>query len=127
MSGTTEKVSFNTDILNYTQKEFIMGLDAILNDNLPEGKTVDDFTGGYIQQLKNSNRLTCFFGTKEDGKNKSTVQIAIATEDLDLTYLMLKCKVQDLHNKTSKIKKVSMSSVMLDIVNKKPSSPFKKS
>ena len=98
---------------NYTIGELMITMDAILKHIAPEGKTIEDFTGGYIQQLKNSTRFTAFFGTKEGTNNKATAQYNIPPEDMDNMYLMLKAKIIDMNNVKSKVKMINISEMLL--------------
>jgi len=93
-----------------TIEELIEDIDLLLADNLPEGKTVDDFTGGYVQQLANSTKFVAYFGTKVGSNNKATSSIAIENNELDIMYMMLKAKIHDMRNKKSKVKTVSLAS-----------------
>lgn len=103
---------FNKGVLEMTVEQLIVGVNKLLNEHAPAGKTVDDFTGGYIQQLKNSTRLTAFFGTKTGSNNKATSQIDIEPEDIDLMYLMLKAKIHEMRNSKAVVKKVSISAMI---------------
>ncbi len=100
---------FNTEVLNMTTEELIEDIDSLLNDYAPEGKSVEDFNGGYVQQLKNSNQLVAYFGMKKGQKNRESVKIQIPADELDLMYMMLKAKIHDLQNQGTKTVRVSMA------------------
>jgi hypothetical protein len=106
---TTEIVVFDSRVLNYNIGELMKDMDELLDDISPEGKDKTNFTGGYVQQLKNSNRFTAFFGTKAGTTNKATVQIDIPDDEVDLMYLMLKAKIHQMKNIRQKVKKVSLA------------------
>jgi len=109
---------YNIEVYNYTYKELIMNLDGVIAEHLPEGKELKDFTGGYIQHLSNSNRLTMFFGTKPGTKNKSTVQVSLQDDEVDLVYLMLKAKMHEIKNSKLVKPRISMATRMLETKQK---------
>ena len=126
---TTEIVVFDSRVLNYNIGELMRDMDELLDDIAPEGKDKTNFTGGYVQQLKNSNRFTAFFGTKVGQTNKDTVQIDIPDNEVDLMYLMLKAKIHQMKNAKQRVKKVSLAErrlkrlskeVEVDVVEEKP-------
>lgn len=96
--------------------------ERVVKENIPTEKKYEDFTGGYIQQLSNSNQLVLYFGykrkyDKEKGelvntKNRESVKLNISSEELDIFYVGLKIMVANLRiNKHSgKNKNVSMIS-----------------
>ncbi len=43
---------FDKGVFVMTVEELILEMNLLLEDNLPDGKSIDDFTGGYVQQLK---------------------------------------------------------------------------
>jgi len=73
---------FNTEVLRMTTDELIEDINSLLDDVAPEGKSNKDFTGGYVQQLKNSNQLVAYFGTKAGTNNRETVKITIDGNEL---------------------------------------------
>jgi hypothetical protein len=101
-------------VLSYDIKDLLMDIDTLLTEHLPEGKTLKDFTGGYVQQLKNSNQLVCYFGTKKNSKNRCTVKITIEQDELDLAYIMLKAKIHSMRSNGAKAVKVSIAQMRLD-------------
>lgn len=126
---TTEIVVFDSRVLNYNIGELMRDMNELLDDIAPEGKDQSNFTGGYVQQLKNSNRFTAFFGTKEGTTNKATVQIDITDDEVDLMYLMLKAKIHQMKNARQKVKKVSLAErklkrmseeVEVEVIDEKP-------
>ena len=52
---------FDKKVLIMTIENLVKEMDYLLADNLPEGKEVKDFTGGYVQQLKNSTKIVAYF------------------------------------------------------------------
>jgi len=100
---------FDSSVLNYSTGELMKLIDELLTEFAPEGKTKDNFTGGYIQQLKNSTRFVAFFGTKEGSTNKATSIIDVENDDVDLMYLSLKAKKQEMRAKKTNKNKVSLS------------------
>lgn len=100
---------FDRSVLTYEVEDLMMDIDSLLEDNLPEGKTLDDFTGGYVQQLKNSNQLVVYFGTKAGTNNRETVKITIEPDELDLAYMMLKAKIHTMRKNNAKAVKVSLA------------------
>ena len=109
---------FDKSVLSYQVEELMIDMDELLEDIAPDGKTKDNFTGGYVQQLKHSNRFTAFFGTKEGTTNKATVQIDIPEDEVDLMYMMLKAKIHSMKNAKSKVKRVSLAQRKLDKLDK---------
>ncbi len=93
---------FNKEVLNYTEERLTMVLDEIIEENLPEGKTIVDFTGGYVQQLKHRTVVVLFFGYK--GKNPLSVKINIDPKEIDLYYMMVKAKTMNLINDERRLK-----------------------
>ena len=74
----------------------------VVANNVPKDKALEDFTGGYIQQMSNSNQLVMYFGykkkTNDDGvveptKNRATSIVNIPAEELDIFYVGLKAMV----------------------------------
>lgn len=100
---------FNKEVLNFERSELVRELNEILDDIAPDNKSSKDFTGGYIQQLKNSNQLVCYFGQKGDGKNRDTVKANIQADELDLFYVMLKSKIHEMRNRETKTVSLSMA------------------
>ena len=100
---------FNVEVLKMTEKDLLDDINSLLDDVAPEGKSHKDFTGGYVQQLKNSNQLVAYFGTKEGTNNRETVKITIDGNELDDMYLMLKVKIHDIRNYKTKAVTVSMA------------------
>lgn len=109
MVKTTKIAVFDSRVLNYNIGELMRDMNELLDDMAPEGKNQSNFTGGYVQQLKNSNRFTAFFGTKPGTNNKQTVQIDIPDNEVDLMYLMLKAKIHEMKNARQKVKKISLA------------------
>lgn len=105
---------FDSSVLNYSTGELMEIINKLITDNAPEGKTLKDFTGGYIQQLTHSNRFTMFYGQKTGTTNKSTVQLNIADTEVDLMFVMLKAKILDMKNERLANKKVNLTQMLLD-------------
>lgn len=103
---------FDDSILDITKGELVKSMDELLDSIAPEGKTKDNFTGGYIQQLKNSTRFTAFFGTKVGSTNKDTVQVNIEDNEMDLMYIMLKAKIHEMKNSKATAPKVSLANIL---------------
>jgi len=121
--------AFDTNVLSLTQEEVVMILDDIIEEIAPEGKTCSDFTGGYIQQLKNSSQFVAYYGTKKGTNNKATAKVTIDDKELDLYYVMLKSKITAMKNDKSSTKKLTMTAserLMAKAENKAKSSPFGK-
>ena len=106
---TTEIVVFDSRVLNYNIGGLMKDMSDLLDEIAPEGKDKTNFTGGYVQQLKNSNRFTAFFGTKVGTHNKDTVQIDVPDDEVDLMYLMLKAQIHTMKNARQKVKKISLA------------------
>ena len=100
---------FDVSILNNAEESLVKDLDELLDEIAPEGKSVKNFTGGYIQQLKNSNQMVAYFGTKIGTNNRDTVKITIQADELDLFYIMLKAKIHSMRNEKTKTVSVSMA------------------
>ena len=100
---------FNTEVLKMTVEELLTDIDSLLDEVAPEGKSVKDFNGGYVQQLKNSNQLVAYYGMKKGQKNRESVKITIPADELDLFYMMLKAKIHDLQSHGTKTVRVSMA------------------
>ena len=111
---------FDSSVLNYNIGELMKLIDDLLTEFAPEGKTINDFTGGYIQQLKNSTRFVAFFGTKIGTNNKATSIIDVENDDVDLMYLSLKAKIQDMRAKKTNKNKVSLSKRLIKEERKPP-------
>jgi|FLOH01.1.fsa_nt_gi hypothetical protein len=101
---------FDKGVFVMTVEELILEMNLLLEDNLPDGKSIDDFTGGYVQQLKNNTKFVAYFGTKIGSTNKSTSSIVIEDDELDTMYMMLKAKIHDMRNSKAKVKKISLAS-----------------
>ena len=92
-----------SSIINNTNKEMTVRdvanvFTSILKKNVPIGKTIDNFTGGYIQQMSNSCQVVLYFGYKlnEEGKktkNRDTVIIKVDETQMDMFYIGLKSKI----------------------------------
>lgn len=81
-------------------EEFVRIVDEkIILDKLPEGKKLNDFTGGYINILKNKTKVVLFFGYKEDGKNKVEISFNIDKSEEDIWLKVFQFK-RDLMNKS---------------------------
>ncbi len=100
---------FNTEVLKMTVEDLIEDINSLLDDVAPEGKSHENFTGGYVQQLSNSNQLVAYFGTKAGTNNRDTIKITIDGNELDDMYLMLKAKIHDIRNYKTKTVKISMA------------------
>ncbi|RLA83968.1 MAG: hypothetical protein DRG78_02860 [Epsilonproteobacteria bacterium] len=100
---------FDKRVLTNSLKDLQMDINELLDEVAPSGKTNKDFTGGYVQQLKNSNQLVAYFGTKVGTNNRDTVKISIPSDELDLFYMMLKSKIHEMQNINTKTVKVSMA------------------
>ena len=109
----TAYIIFDTALMQSTKGELLNSINDILDEIAPEGKTREDFTGGYIQQLKNSTRFTAFFGTKKGSTNKDTVQMGIEDNEMDLMYIMLKAKIHDMKSSELVKPKLSLAETML--------------
>ena len=105
---------FDKSVLSYEIKDLLMDIDNVLIQHLPKGKKITDFTGGYVQQLKNSNQLVAYFGSKPDSKNRCTVKITIEQDELDIAYMMLKAKIHSMRANGAKAVKVSLAQARLD-------------
>ena len=92
-----------------TVEDLIEDINSLLDDVAPEGKSHENFTGGYVQQLSNSNQLVAYFGTKEGTNNRHSIKITVDADELDEMYLMLKAKIHDIRNYKTKTVKVSMA------------------
>ena len=133
------------DIVNIGGKMKIIDMlklfENVVKDNIPEDKRYEDFTGGYIQQLSNSNQLVLYFGykTKYDElekkyvntKNRATSVLNISSEEIDIFYVGLKIMVAHikLNKHSGKNKNVSMLSYIdenidLDFSNSKKDEPM---
>lgn len=108
-------VLFNDEVLKIGLEELVKHIDSLLDDIAPEDKDNKDFTGGYIQQLKNSNVFVAYYGTKagDNNRNKDTVRVDIQADELDMFYMMLKAKIHDMRNSGTKTVKVSMAQRIL--------------
>ena len=133
------------DIVNVGGKMKIIDMlklfENVVKDNIPEDKRYEDFTGGYIQQLSNSNQLVLYFGykTKYDElekkyvntKNRATSVLNISSEEIDIFYVGLKIMVAHikLNKHSGKNKNVSMLSYInenidLDFIDSKKEKPM---
>ncbi len=110
---------FNKEVLDYSTGVLMTDINELLEDYLPEGKALQDFTGGYIQQLKNSNQFIAFFGTKQGTKNRHSIRIKIQDDEVDLFYMMLKAKIHQMKNESSNTVSISMAQRKLDRLNNK--------
>jgi hypothetical protein len=110
---------FNKEVLNFERSELVREINELLDDISPDGKSHKDFTGGYVQQLKNSNQFVAYFGQKRDGKNRDTVKVNIQADELDLFYVMLKSKIHEMRSIKTKTVSISMAERRLNKVNKK--------
>ena len=85
---------FDTNMLDYNEEELNVILDQILTELRPGKKSLSDFTGGYVQQLKHKTVAVFFFGYK--GSNPDAIKITINPKEIDLYYLMIKAKTMSL-------------------------------
>ena len=102
---------FDKEIFSMTVEDLLDEINSLLEDSSPEGKSVKDFTGGYVQQLKNSTQLVLYYGTKTGDKNKNrdTVKVHIEQDEVDQAYMMLKCKIHDMRSNGAKVEKTSLA------------------
>lgn len=105
---------FDLNVLKRKEGELVIDFNELLDDIAPEGKNQYNFTGGYIQQLKNSNQLVAYFGTKKDTNNRDTVKVTIEEDELDLFYVMLKAKIHSMKQVKTKTVRISMAKRKLD-------------
>jgi len=87
---------FDQTLFTITLEDIMVDINDIITEIAPKGKALKDFTGGYLQQLKNSTQFVAYFGTKPDGKNRSTSKLTIPDNEIDTYYMMLKAKIQDM-------------------------------
>jgi hypothetical protein len=101
----------NIATVNYSKKELTMLFDKISKRVIPEGKTPDDITGGYVQSLKNGTTVVLFFGYDKN-RNKISARFDVSKQEALVWYLTLEAKLEYLRKKDNK--KVDLSGVMLD-------------
>ena len=101
---------FSTEIMEMEVKDLLVEINEYLDEIAPEGKTSENFNGGYVQQMKNSCQLVAYFGTKADGKNRDSVLITIPDNEIDDVYMMLKAKVHEMNSGGTKKERVSFAS-----------------
>ena len=90
----------NREIGEYDIKEVNDMLDKnIIESQLPEGKTLKDFTGGHVNILKNSSKVVLYFGYKEGSKHPVSVNVKIEKQDENLWFKVLQFK-RDMLNKS---------------------------
>jgi len=82
---------FDKTYLNYSEKDLTMLFDKLIEENAPEGKTTDDYTGCYIQMLKTKISLVLFYGYTKNN-NPIGVKVSVDSKEVDLLYLMMKAK-----------------------------------
>jgi len=59
-----------------TIENCILDMEHYIEVNVPDGRTTDDFTGGYIQQLSRTRTLYLFYGkSKNSTSYTSTVDV----------------------------------------------------
>ena len=111
---------FDKGVFSMSTEDLLFDMDLMLSGNLPEGKELSDFNGGYVQQLENSTRFVAYFGTEsgttatgKPKKNRASSVIDIDNDDIDTMYIMLKIKLHSLRNSKRKVKKVSLSEIRL--------------
>lgn len=97
---------FNKGVFSMTTKTLLEDINSLIKDITPEDKDPTDFTGGYVQQLKNSVQFVAYFGTKLGSRNRETVKIDIELDEMDMMYAMLKVKIHDM--RAGKKKKISL-------------------
>ena len=89
----------NSDLGDYDIKEVNDMLDKnIIESQLPEGKSLKDFTGGHVNILKNSSKVVLYFGYKDGSKNPVAVSVKIEKQDENLWFKVLQFK-RDMLNK----------------------------
>lgn len=112
-----------------TVKDMVNVFNKIVEQNAPIGKTADDFTGGYIQQMSNSNQLVLYYGYKfKDGEktgNKDTTILDVDDSEIDMFYIGLKAKTIDMRLRKKKGNKKKVS--MMDIFSSSEVEPENKS
>ncbi len=117
---------FDSSILSYDTAESLQDMNDIITAITPDGKSPSDFTGGYLQQLKNSTQFVAYFGTKSNTKNRATAKLTIKEEELDLYYLLLKAKIASMRQADTPITiSISLSERRLARIQSTPN-PFKK-
>ena len=97
---------FDRRVFNMTTDDLLADANELITSMAPEGKSLDDFTGGYVQQLKNSVQFVAYFGTKIGSNNRDTVKVDIELDEMDMMYAMLKVKIHSM--RANKKKKVSL-------------------
>lgn len=100
---------FDKRLFKLELEELVKDINSVLDEIAPDGKTNKDFTGGYIQQLQNSNQFVAYFGQKGNTKNRDTVKVNIQADELDLFYVMLKAKIHEMKQSKTKTVTVSMA------------------
>ncbi len=105
--------TFNKVFLKHTYEELLVTIDNVLEENLPEGKVLSDFNGGYVQQLKNSTVFMAFFGTKAGTKTKATAKIAIPDQEVDLFHILLTAKIRSMRAADAPVKITSAADMLL--------------
>ena len=97
---------FDKTLFTVSMEDIMLDINEIITEAAPEGKTLADFTGGYIQQLKNSTQFVAYYGTKEGTNNRATSKITIQDNEIDTYYMMLKAKIHDMKRNSAKTPKV---------------------
>ena len=98
-------------------EDFVKIVDSeIIAKKLPKGKTLSDFTGGYINILKNKTKVVLFFGYREDGKNKVEVSIDIdkSEEDIWLKVFQFKRNLMNRETNTVSLAELIVTRQVLD-------------
>ena len=84
---------------DYTISEVNDMLDKnIIESQLPDGKTLKDFTGGHVNILKNSSKVVLYFGYKDGSKNPVSVSVKIDKTEESIWFKVLQFK-RDMMNK----------------------------
>ena len=98
--------------INYSEKELTMLFDKLIQQVLPDGKSVDSITGGYIQTLKAGSSVVLFFGYDKT-RNKISCRFDVSKQEALVWYLTLEAKLEELRRKKDG-KRVDLSGAMMN-------------
>lgn len=101
---------FDERVFSMNTDDLLADADSLIESMVPENKELKDFTGGYVQQLKNSVQFVAYFGTKVGSNNRDSVKVDIEPDEMDMMYAMLKVKIHSMRtNKKNKVSLMKMS------------------
>ncbi len=86
-------------------KQGVLMIEKVLNqkkDELPDGKTIRDFGGGYVECLKTKAKVVLYFGFDEK-RNRVSINFQIRKEDIMLWLEAIAEKIWNIEDHDSEV------------------------